>query len=45
MNFILPVRAERPVHELQTANFFSIYNINQITLGEHVHGKYCRPAP
>ena len=24
---------------------FNIYNINQITLGEYEHGKYCRLAP
>ena len=24
---------------------FSIYNINQITLGEHAHRKYCGPPP
>ena len=23
---------------------FSVYNINQIKLGEHAHGKYCGPA-
>ena len=42
-NFTLPLRAERHGHALQEN--FSIYNIHQITLGEHEHGKYCGSAP
>ena len=31
-------------HYKQLIENFSIYNINQITLEEHEHGKYCKSA-
>ena len=44
LNFILPVRAERHEHALQTAKRFSLFQCKQIALGEHEHGKYCGSA-
>ena len=43
LNSILPVRAERHGHALQTADRVSQFQCKQITL-EHEHGKYCGSA-